>query len=76
MLRGGVDIFVFIMHFLNDKCEPCQISIDFFEILHIFRSAMALRVTNIFAKHEFNAYVKYERNNCSTMTFTLMSIVG
>jgi hypothetical protein len=42
MSRGGVDIFVFIMHFLNDKWEPCHVTIGFFEITDTYGSAMAL----------------------------------
>jgi hypothetical protein len=29
MSRLGVDTFVFIMHFLNDKWEPCHVTIGF-----------------------------------------------
>jgi hypothetical protein len=30
-----MDTFVFIVHFLNDKWEPCDITIDFFETTNI-----------------------------------------
>jgi len=66
--------FVFIVHFLNDKWEPCCIIINFFEITKTFGNAMALQVNEILAKHgsmlRFIAYVKDERNNISTMTTT------
>ncbi len=32
MSQGGVDIFVLIFHFLNDKWEPCHVILDFFRI--------------------------------------------
>ncbi len=31
MSRAGVDTFVLIMHFLNDKWEPCHVTIGSFE---------------------------------------------
>ncbi len=42
MSRGGVDIFVLIVHFLNDKWEPCHVTIGFFYITNTSRSAMVL----------------------------------
>jgi hypothetical protein len=35
MLRARMDTFVFIVHFLNDKWEPCDTTIDFFETTNI-----------------------------------------
>jgi hypothetical protein len=32
MSRGGVDTFVLIIHFLNDKWELCHVIEGFFEI--------------------------------------------
>jgi hypothetical protein len=42
MSQGGVDIFVLIFHFLNDKWEPCHVTIGFFETTNTFGSSMAL----------------------------------
>jgi hypothetical protein len=42
MSRVEVDTFVFIMHFLNDKWEPCHVTTGFFEIVKTSRNAMAL----------------------------------
>jgi hypothetical protein len=66
------------MYFLNNKQEPYCITIGFFEITNTFESAMALQVNAILAKHKFNVcvlvYVKDERSNVFTMTFSLPSI--
>jgi len=35
MLKARMDTFVFIVHFLNDKWEPCDITTDFFETTNI-----------------------------------------
>jgi len=79
MSKGGVDTFFFIVHFLNDKWEPCHVIIGFFETTNTSKNAMAMHVSNVLAKHGLNililAYVKDERNNLATMTFTLTSIV-
>ncbi len=29
MSKGGMDTFVYIMHFLNEKWEPCHVTIGF-----------------------------------------------
>ncbi len=42
MSRGGVDTFVLIVHFLNDKWEPCHVTIGFFYITNTSGSAMVL----------------------------------
>ncbi len=79
MSRGSVDTFVFIVHFLNDKWEPCHVTIEFFEIVDTSKSAMTLQVNNVLAKHGLNAcvltYVKIELNTISTMTSVLTLIV-
>jgi hypothetical protein len=78
--RGGVDTFVFIVHFLNDKWEPCDVTIAFFEILDTSRNAITLQVNDVLAKHGFNAcilaYFKDEGSNLSIMTSTLASVVS
>jgi hypothetical protein len=79
MFRMGVDTFILIVHFLNDKWEPCHVTIGFFEIVETFGNAMALQVNEVFAKHGFNVwvivYVKDEGDNFSTMTTALISVV-
>jgi hypothetical protein len=51
MYKAKVDTFVMIVHFLNDQWEPCHITIRFFEITNTTKSAMALQVNDVFAKH-------------------------
>jgi hypothetical protein len=55
MSRVGVDTFVFIVHFLNDKWELCHVTIGFFEIVETSKNVMALQVNEVFAKHGLNA---------------------
>jgi len=80
MSRGGVDIFVPIVHFLNDKWEPYDVIIRFFEIVDTSRNAMPLQVNDVLAKHGLDAYVfayvKDEGSNLSIMTFALTSVVS
>jgi hypothetical protein len=47
MSRGGVNTFVLIMYFLNDKWEPCYITVNFFDIVDTSRSSMVLQVNNV-----------------------------
>jgi hypothetical protein len=42
MLKVEVDTFVMIVHFRNNKWEPCHITISFFETIDISKNAMAL----------------------------------
>jgi hypothetical protein len=80
MSSGGVGIFVPIVHFLNDKWEPCDVIIGFFEIIDTSRNPMALQVNDVLAKHGLDAhvlaYVKNEGSNLSIMTFALSSVVS
>jgi hypothetical protein len=80
MSRGGVDTFVLIVHFLNDKWEFYHVTIGFFEIVDTSRSAMALQVNDVLTKHGLNArvlaYVKDEGSNLSTMTFPLTLVMS
>ncbi len=52
----------------------------FFEIANTFRNAIALQENNVLVKHMLDvyvlAYVREERNNLSTMTFILTSVVS
>jgi len=54
MSRVGVDTFVMIVHFLNNKWEPYHIIVGFFETINIFGNAMALKVNDVLAKYGFN----------------------
>jgi hypothetical protein len=80
MSRTRVDTFVMIVHFLNDKWEPCHITIGFFEIVDPFGNVMALQVNDVFTKYGLNiriiTYVKDEGGNLNTMTNALTSIVS
>jgi len=40
--RGNIDTFVLIVHFLNDKWEPCHVIVKFFETVDTSRNAMAI----------------------------------
>ncbi len=40
MFKGGMDTFVYIVHFLNEKWEPCHVTIGFFETTNISKSAI------------------------------------
>jgi len=52
----------------------------FFEIANTFRNAITLQENNVLVKHMLDvyvlAYVREERNNLSTMTFILTSVVS
>jgi hypothetical protein len=54
-VRTRLNTFVLIVHFLNDKWEPCHVTVGFFETTKPFRSVMALQVNEIFINHGFNA---------------------
>ncbi len=43
MSKGGVDIFVHIVPFLNDKWEPCHVTIEFFKTIGTSRSSMVYK---------------------------------
>jgi hypothetical protein len=51
MSRGGVNIFVLIAQFLNDKWELCHVTLRFFEIVDTSRNAMVLQMNDLLAKH-------------------------
>jgi hypothetical protein len=80
MSRARVDTFVMIVHFLNEKWEPCHITVGFFETIDLFGNAMALQVNDVFAKYGFNiqiiAYVKDEGGDLNTMTNALTYVVS
>jgi hypothetical protein len=80
MSKRRIDTFFLIVHFLNDKWEPCHVTIRFFEMANKSRNAMAIQVNDVLAKHGLNthvfAYVKNERNNLATMTFVLTFVVS
>ncbi len=76
MSRVKMDTFVLNVHFLNDKWEPCHVTIGYSETTKTSRSAVALQVNDIFVKHglkvQITTYVKDEANNLSTMTTILI----
>jgi hypothetical protein len=80
MSRGGIGTFVLIVHFLNDKWEPCHVTIKFFEMANKSRNAMAIQMNDVFTKHGLNthafAYVKDEGSNLATITFALTFVVS
>jgi hypothetical protein len=55
--KGGVDTFILIVHFLNDKWEPCHITIKKKKITYTFRNATTLQVNDVLAKHGINIHV-------------------
>jgi hypothetical protein len=57
MARGGINIFVPIVHFLNNTWEPCHVNVGFFETIKTIRNALALQVNDLFAKQKLNAHV-------------------
>jgi hypothetical protein len=80
MLKGGVDTFVLIVHFLNDKWEFCHVTMGFFKIVETTKGVLALQMNDLLVKHGFNihvlVYVKDQANNLSIMTFTFTLIVS
>jgi len=80
MSREGIDTFIFIVHFLNDKWECCHVIVRFFETINTFGNVMAIQMNNVFAKHGLNihvlAHVKDEGNNLATMTSALTFVVS
>jgi len=52
-----VDTFVLIVHFLNDKWEPCHVTIGFFETKNTFGNAMAMQINDVLAKYELNVQI-------------------
>jgi hypothetical protein len=79
-VKEGIDTFILIVHFLNDKWEPCHVLVRFFPTTDTFRKDMATQVNNVLAKHGLNThalpYIKDEGNNLATMTFALTLIVS
>jgi hypothetical protein len=71
MSRGGITTFVLIIHFLNDKWEPCHVIVGFFETTDRSGNAMVIQVNDVFAKHGLSthvlAYIKNEGNNLATI---------
>ncbi len=66
MSQGGVDIFVFIVHFSNDKWEPYHVIVRFYKTTNASKSAMPMQANDLFAKHGFNVHVI--AYNLSSMT--------
>ncbi len=72
MSREGIDTFILIVHFLNDKWEPCYVIVRFLPTTDTSRNDIATQVNNVIAKHGLNTYVlpyiKDEGKNLATMT--------
>ncbi len=54
MFQGGVDTFVFIIHFSNHKWELCHVIIRFYETTDATSNAMPLQANDLFTTHGFN----------------------
>jgi hypothetical protein len=50
MLKKGIGTFVMIVHFLNDKWEPCYVIMGYFEIAETTKNALALQMNDLLAK--------------------------
>ncbi len=42
MLKGGVNTFILIVHFLNNKWELCHVTMGFFKIVKTIKVVLAL----------------------------------
>jgi hypothetical protein len=58
MSKGGVNTFVLIAQFLNDKWELCQVTWGFFEIVDTSRNVMVLQMNDLLAKHWHTSKMK------------------
>jgi hypothetical protein len=66
--KGGIDTFVLIVHFLNDKWELCHVTFGSFEIVNTFGNAMVIQVNNVLAKHGLNTHVlAYVKDDLGTI---------
>ncbi len=50
MSRKGIGTFVMILHFLNDKWEPCHVIMGYFETAETTKSSLALQMNGLLAK--------------------------
>jgi hypothetical protein len=80
MSQGGVDIFVLIVHFSNDKWELCHVTMGFFKTVETTKGVLVLQMNDLLVKHGLNlrvlVYVKDQANNLSIMPFTFILIVS
>jgi hypothetical protein len=80
MSKGGLDIFVLIIHFLNHNWELDHVTIRLLETAYTYGATMAIQVNEMLATYGLNAKilacVKYENNNLTIMTTTLTFIVS
>ncbi len=80
MLKGGVNTFILIVHFLNNKWELCHVTMGFFKIVKTTKAVLALQMNDLLVKHRLNVhvlvYVKDKANNLSIMTFTFTLIMS
>jgi hypothetical protein len=67
-LRGGIDTFVLIVHFLNDKWEFCYVTFRFFEIVNTNGNAMVIQVNDVLTKHGLNIhFFAHVKNDLGTI---------
>jgi hypothetical protein len=81
MFRTRVDTFVLILHFLDDKWDPCHVTIGFFEIVENFEkmpwlcnSMKSLQNTGLMFR--LLRMLKKKGGNISTMTTILTFVVS
>ncbi len=72
-------IFVFIMHFLNDKWKPCHVINGFLKTIETSKNAMALQVNEVF--RNMGSMFKLllmpdDGGNFSTMIIALIFVVS
>jgi hypothetical protein len=58
MPRRVINTFVLIVRFLNDKWEPCHVTLGFFEIVNTSRNVMVLQMNDLLAKHWHTSKMK------------------
>jgi len=67
MVKGSVDTFIQIVHFLNDNSEFCHVTKGFFKIVETTKGVLALQMNDLLVKHGLNVhvlvYVKDQANN-------------
>jgi hypothetical protein len=57
MLRGGVDTFVLIVHFLNHNWELGHVTIGLFQTVKTFGVTMAIQMNEVIVAYVLNAKI-------------------
>ncbi len=80
MSCGGLDTFALVVNYINNKWEPCHITINIFEVHEIFGVAMDLWLKDLLAHfdlcHKVITCVKNEGANLNTLINALTNIVS